>query len=123
MAVADNRGGDIVIPTNAKEISIDKTGVISTEEGQIAQLMVVEFPNDQKLDPAGNGLYKTDLVGVPSEKTSVLQGKLEGSNVQAVVEMTRMIQVSREYQAVQNMMQSEHERLRTASQRLGRTQA
>lgn len=123
MAVADNRGGEIVIPTNAKEISIDKTGVISTEEGQIAQLMVVEFPNDQQLDPAGNGLYKTDIAGIPSEKTAVLQGKLEGSNVQAVVEMTRMIQVSREYQAVQNMMQSEHERLRTASQRLGRTQA
>jgi flagellar basal-body rod protein FlgF len=123
MAVADDGGGEITIPGDAKEIRIDKTGVISTDQGQIAKLMVVEFANDQELDPAGNGLYRTDAAAIPSEKTAVLQGKLEGSNVQAVVEMTRMIQVSREYQAVQNMMQSEHERLRTASQRLGRTQA
>lgn len=35
--------------------------------------------------------------------------------------MTRMIDVLREYQAVQNMMRNEHERLRTAIQRLSKT--
>jgi flagellar basal-body rod protein FlgF len=123
MAVADDAGGDITIPRDAQEIRIDKKGVISTENGQISQLMIVEFPNDQELNPAGNGLYETTAAAQPSEGTVVLQGKLEGSNVQAVVEMTKMIAVSREYQSVQNMMQSEHERLRTASQRLAKTQA
>jgi len=36
--------------------------------------------------------------------------------------MTRMIEVSREYQAVQNMMNSENERLRTAIRKLSSTQ-
>lgn len=123
MAVASTNGGDIVIPADAKEIRIDKKGVISTENGAIDQLMIAEFKNYQELNPAGNGLYTTTEAAIPAEKTTVMQGKLEGSNVQSVVEMTRMIDVLREYQAVQNMMQSEHERLRSSAQRLSKTQA
>lgn len=123
LAVMSDGGAEITIPNNAKEVVIDKKGVISTDQGQIAQLMIMEFANTQELNPAGNGLYRTDAAPIPSENTTVNQGYLEGSNVQAVVEMTRMIDVLRQYQAVQNMMQSEHERMRTANQRLARTQA
>lgn len=123
MEVASEGGGTITIPRDAKEISIDRQGTISTDQGEIGKLMIVEFENYQNLDPAGNGLYKTTVPTIPADKTTVHQGKLEGSNVQAVIEMTRMIDVSREYQAIQNMMESEHERLRTAAQRLARSQA
>ena len=123
LAVASEGGGDIVIPQDSKEILIDRSGIVSTEVGEVGQIMVREFDNYQTLDPAGNGLYTTDEPGNPAEGTKVFQGKLEGSNVQAVVEMTRMIDVLREYQAVQNIMQSEHERLRTSAQRLARTSA
>ncbi len=123
LPVASEGGGEITIPRDAREISIDKSGVVSTEAGAIDKLMVVEFTGYQDLSPAGNGLYTTPEAGTPAEKTTVLQGRLEGSNVQAVIEMTRMIDVLREYQAVQNMMQSEHERLKSSSQRLAKTQA
>ncbi len=123
MAVASANGGDIIIPNDAKDISIDKKGMVSTDQGIVAQLMISEFDNYQKLNPKGNGLYTTDAAPIPAKKTTVIQGKLEGSNVQAVVEMTRMIDVLREYQAVQNMMTSEHERLRSSAQRLAKTQA
>lgn len=123
MAVASEGGGEIVIPRDAKEITIDKKGIISTENGQIDQLMVREFNNYQEINPEGNGLYSTIEAGIPADGTVVLQGKLEGSNVQAVIEMTRMIDVLREYQAVQNMMKSEHERLRSSAQRLAKSQA
>lgn len=123
LPVADQGGGDIVIPTNAKEIRIDQKGVISTDQGQVGQLLVSEFNNYQRLNPQGNGLYATDEPPLENEKTVIKQGYVEGSNVQAVVEMTRMIDVLREYQMVQNIMQSEHERLRSSAQRLGRTQA
>lgn len=123
MAVAEQGGGDIKIPRDAKEVIIDKKGIVSTEQGEVGTLMISEFDNYQELNPAGNGLYVTTANPIPATKTTVHQGRLEGSNVQAVVEMTRMIDVSREYQAVQNMMESEHERLRTSAQRLARTQA
>lgn len=123
MHVASTGGGDIVIPPEATEISIDRKGVVSTQDGPIGQMMLAEFANYQELNPTGNGLYQTNAAPLPADKTQVIQGKLEGSNVQAVVEMTRMIDVLREYQAVQNMMQSEHERLRSSAQRLAKTQA
>ena len=122
-AVVDDGGGEITIPQNAKEVIIDRKGVISTDQGQIAQLMITEFGSDQDLNPAGNGLYEALVPGAPSEKTVVQQGMIEGSNVQAVVEMTRMIDVLRDYQAVQNIMKSEHDRMRNATQRLARTTA
>jgi flagellar basal-body rod protein FlgF len=80
--------------------------------------MMAEFKDYQKLDPAGNGLYRTDEQPTPAAETTMIQGKIEGSNVEAVVEMTRMIDVSREYQAVQRIMQSEHDRQRTAIQKI-----
>lgn len=123
MAVANADGGDITIPRNATDLRIDQKGVITSAAGQHGQLMVVEFDNYQRLDPRGNGLYATTEAAKPAEKTVVKQGYIEGSNVQAVLEMTRMIDVSREYQAVQNMMQSEHERLKSSAQRLAKTQA
>lgn len=116
--VANTGGGDITIPQGAQEINIDENGAISTENGQIGQLMVVEFENEQTLDPTGNGLYRNDDGGQPAQNTKVQQGMVEGSNVQSVVEMTRMIEVSREYQAIQRMVQNEHDRQRTSIQRI-----
>ncbi len=116
--VASQGGGSIVVPEDAKYLSIDHKGAISTDQGVVGQLMVAEFADYQKLDPAGNGLYKTDQPATPAAETKVLQGKLEGSNTQPVLEMTRMIDVMREYQAVQRFMQSEHDLQRTMIQRL-----
>lgn len=119
--VADQGGGTISVPADAKFISIDEKGAVSTDQGEIGNLMMVEFKDYQKMEPAGNGNYKTEEQPTPAVDTRMLQGKVEGSNVQGVVEMTRMIDVAREYQSMQRMVQSEHERQRTAIQRLLRT--
>ena len=116
--VASAGGGEIIIPREAREVRIDENGSISTEQGELGQIMVMEFANDQNLDPVGNGLYATDDAGIPAERTRVMQGMIESSNVQGVVEMTRMIEVSREYQALQRVIQNEHDRQRGAIQRL-----
>lgn len=119
--VADQGGGIISIPADAKYVTIDEKGVVSTDQGPVGNLMVVEFKDYQKLDPVGNGLYKTDEQPTPAAETRVLQGKIEGANVQPVLEMTRMIDVLREYQSVQRVMQNEHDRIRGAIQKMLRT--
>ncbi len=45
---------------------------------------------------------------------------LEGSNVNAISEMTKMIDISRKYQSIQKMIQGEHERLKNAIEKLSR---
>lgn len=109
-------GGPIVIPDSATSISIDEKGVVSSQDGAIAQLMVVEFDNTQDLEAMGNNLYRTDSPSRPAENTIVANGYLEGSNVQPVVEMTRMVEILRSFQSTQRLLDGEHERLRSAIQ-------
>ena len=120
MLVSGEGGGTIVIPPEAKEIKIAKDGTVSTDAGEVGRIGVFEFANDQDLQATGNGLYKTDAAANPAEKTQVLQGMLEGSNVQPVLEMTRMIDVLRTYQNTQKILQNEHDRERTMIQRMTR---
>lgn len=118
LPVAGSGGGAIVVPRGAREVKIAQDGTVSTDQGQIGQIMVTEFDNLQDLKPSGENTYKAANGGQPATGTKVMQGMVEGSNVQPVVEMTRMIDISREYQSIQRMLQSEHDRQRTAVQRL-----
>lgn len=120
--VSSDNGGFIKIPEGIKSISIDQRGVITTDQGGVGQIMVHEFRNPQSLTPSGNGLYRTTEQGTEAVNTVVLQGQIEGSNVNSMLEMTRMIEVSREYQSMQRMLQNDHERQQSAIQRLGRPQ-
>ncbi len=118
--VASPGGSTITIPKDATEIKISEDGTVATESGAVGQIMVVEFTNDQELEAAGNGLYKAKSAGNPAQNSRVMQGMIEGSNINPVLEMTRMLNVLRSYQATQNMIQSEHERERGMIQRLTR---
>lgn len=121
--VASAGGSPITVPAGSKELKIDEAGNVSTEAGQVGQLQVVEFPNTEALVLEGGGLYRADgnLAPTPGTNTRVMQGMLEGSNVQGVVEVTRMIGILRDYQSVQKLLQTEHDMSRNAIQRLTRT--
>jgi len=111
-------GGTIVLPTDSAQIDIDENGVISNEGGPIAQLGVYEFGNVQVLEPSGHNTYTSPVAGIAATNTKVSQGFIEGSNVKPVAEMTRMIEILRNYQSTQNMLQKEHERMRAAIEKL-----
>lgn len=119
--VADAGGGTITIPDGETEITIAEDGSIATPEGVVGQIMMVEFDSQQPLEPQGNGLYKTDQDPLPAVESRMLQGMLEGSNVNPVIEMTRMIEVSRAYQSTQRLIMAEHDRQRTMIQKLTQT--
>ncbi len=121
LPVAGAGGGPINIPAGSTEINIDDRGFISNQGGQIGQIMIVEFANPQSLEPIGNTLYRSDQAGQPATNTTVKQGQVEGANVNAVVEMTRMIETLRAFQSTQQLLQTENERLRGAIQKLSRS--
>lgn len=112
------QGGPITIPASARRISIDERGMVSDQNGIIGQLQIVEFEDPQELAPVGNNLHTTDAPTQEATKTRAQQGFLEGSNVNSVVEMTRMIEILRDFQSTQKLLESEHDRLRSAIQKL-----
>jgi flagellar basal-body rod protein FlgF len=118
--VADNGGAPIKLPADSSEIHIAQDGVISNQSGQVGQIKLVEFENLQQLSPMGNGLYKTDAATKPASHSTLMQGQLEGSNVKPVIEMTRMIDTLRAFQNVQQILQTENDRLRSAIEHMTR---
>ena len=114
------QGGPITISSSSTEVSIDERGFISDQNGIIGQLQIVEFDNVQELEARGNNLYTTDGASKTASQTTAKQGFLEGSNVNSVVEMTRMIEILRDFQTTQKLLDSEHDRLRSAVQKLTR---
>lgn len=116
--VLDTGQKPITIPNGATDIKITNDGQISSSAGGAGQLGMVEFENAQDLQPTGDGFYMTEAVGLPSANTQARQGMIEGSNVQGVLEMTDLIEVSRTYQSVNRMLQSEHDRQRNVIQKL-----
>ncbi len=120
LPVLDSNGSTITFPPNASDIRISPQGDVSTELGPLGRIGIVRFEKEQALTQLGNGLYQTNEKPVAAEDTAVRQGYLEGSNVKAILEMTNMIEVNRQYQSVQRLLQGEHERLRNAYQKLSR---
>jgi len=114
-------GNAIAIPAGTKEVVITKAGEITADGNVVGRISVVEFDNVQDLKPEGNGLYSASVPGRAATETFVKQGVLEGSNVNAIQEMTRMIEINRTYQSTMRMLNSEHERQVGAIQKLART--
>ncbi len=118
--VLDNGQGRITFPQGAKDIVIAHDGQIVTDQGVIGQLGMMEFANVNNLRATGNGFYTADNgeQPIPAEQTRMKQNMLEGSNVQAVLEMTDLIEISRDYQSMQRLLQNEHDRQRDTIKKL-----
>jgi flagellar basal-body rod protein FlgF len=120
--VAGDGGGEIILDPQKGDVSIAPDGTISQGLEQVGKLGVYKFDNLAVLEKTGDNLYKNGSNAQPAPTTDakVRQGMLEGSNVRQIVEITRMIEVSRAYEQVTQMMNSEAELSRNSISRLGR---
>jgi flagellar basal-body rod protein FlgF len=110
----------LIVPTDARDITVTRDGSLTTEQGQAGKLAVVKFANENDLAPASAGLYVTQATPVPAPDTAVMQGMVEESNVQPIVEMTRMMTVAQNFASANNLLQAESDREKSAIDKLGR---
>lgn len=119
--------GNPVLGTNGKPIQFSPTdvqvhiagdGTISSENGQIGQIGVVR-PNDpMKLQAEGASHFRVTGGTTPVNPPSIIQGAMEDSNVQPVLEMTRMLDNERQFQMLTQMIQAEGDRQQNAIDKL-----
>lgn len=115
------------LPANASDVLISPDGTVTASAGagtpvtQVGKLSIMKFENEQELVPLGDGLYMSNQAPTLSINSRMVQGSIEQSNVSAVTEMTRMIEISRTYQKVAKLVNTEHNRLSKSIQRLGKT--
>jgi flagellar basal-body rod protein FlgF len=127
-ALLDSNNQPIVVPEDANGVVVSEDGTVSagasdstTTTNQIGRIKLASFANDQDLSMTGNGLYSTDQPPQPAPDASVLQGMVEESNVQPVIEITRMIAAHRAFDATQNLIQTDDDMEREAIDKLTRT--
>lgn len=125
--VLDLGGNPINLPPDAlNDLSISRNGTISSlANGVISQIGVFTLPDVQSYERIGNGMFiAPDLEGVrpalPDTTTEVVQGAIEGSNVQPVVEMTRMMSIQKAYERAVELMNGEDDLRRDMLRRVGR---
>lgn len=99
----------IFVAPNETDIKVFRDGTVATENGEIGKLRVVDFDNPQELEKVGLNLYTTDAAPQPAEAVNLVQGMIEDSNVNPVVEITRMMGLLRNYQGVQKFMDDDNQ--------------
>jgi flagellar basal-body rod protein FlgF len=108
-------GGPIQLQNTDHDVSINPDGTITVREGANTtsdsargKLRLVHFDRVQQLQKDGSSLFAAPdgVTAQPAPATvRVIQGSIEQSNVRGVVEMSRMIELTRTYAQIAGMLQ------------------
>jgi flagellar basal-body rod protein FlgF len=110
-ALLDPQGRKLQLTTADTHISVAGDGTLSSENGQIGKIAIVNASDPNRLKAEGNRLLNAaDTTTSPVATPRIVQGALEQSNVQPALEVSRMTNDLRTFQMLSQFMQSEAER-------------
>lgn len=117
--VLDAGGAPIFLPPTAKAIAVATDGTVSADGVPVAAVGVF-LPADPKMMRRESGvLFSYDGALEQDFQSVVHQGFVEQSNVQPILELSRMVEVQRAYEAAQALQDREDERIRSAIRTIG----
>ena len=119
-------GGPIVFQPTDHDINISPDGTVTVVEGSShtdsirGKLRIVSFADPQAAQKEGSNLYTAGNGAAPQQdaKSTIQQGYVEKSNVNAVAEMSHMVEVMRSYQQVASMLQNQSDLRKNAIEKL-----
>jgi flagellar basal-body rod protein FlgF len=109
-AVLNTNGKPIQIAPTDTRISIAGDGSVSSENGPIGRIGVVQPSDPMKLRAEGATRFVSDATTSQVSSPGIVQGAVEQSNVQPVMEVTRMMNDVRQFQFVTQLVQAESDR-------------
>ncbi|MGA2288873.1 flagellar basal-body rod protein FlgF [Bradyrhizobium sp.] len=118
-------GGPIVFQPTDHDINIAPDGTVTVLEASgrtdsiRGKLRLVSFTDAQKMLKEGSNLYSAgEAAPQPDTKSVVQQGFIEKSNVSGVAEMSTMIEVTRAYAQIANLLQQQSDLHKSAIEKL-----
>ena len=120
--VLDEGGGPINIDPQLGPDTIGKDGIVSQGAVRAGKIGLVRPDDMASLAKDGDNLYRNtaNTTLQPVQDAQIHQGMLESSNVQPVIEITKLIEIQRAYEGVAKMMDNTQELSRSAVERLGK---
>jgi flagellar basal-body rod protein FlgF len=106
----DAGGAAVFVPPDARSVTIAADGTVSADGDPIAQIGVVMPEDPLSLRHEPGVLFAFEGATIPAEDATLLQGKLENSNVNPILEISRMIEVQRAYELGQAFLDRESDR-------------
>ncbi|HXP73275.1 MAG TPA: flagellar basal-body rod protein FlgF [Stellaceae bacterium] len=119
--VLSDNGSPVVIPDGSGEITIGADGSVSTNQGSVSKIGIVSFPDQQAMTETAGGLYTTAQVPQPATDAKLMQGSIEGSNVEPIIEITRLLSAERNVDYAKTFINAEATQVSNAIDRLGKT--
>jgi len=109
-ALLDANGRPLQLTPADTQLSIAADGTLSSENGQIGRIGVVEPADETKMSAEGGRLFSTTSPTSAVAAPQIVQGAIEDSNVQPIVELNRMMDDLREFQFTTQFVQGESDR-------------
>jgi flagellar basal-body rod protein FlgG len=97
------------ITLNGKNILVESNGSIKVDGNEVGQIALVTFPTLDALQKEGHTLFQSPSPEneIPAERSEVVQGALEASNVNPIQEMLSLLDSHRTYEACMKIIQSD----------------
>ena len=112
--VLDAGGAPVFVPPDATGLGISADGTISVGGQPLGQIGLVQPADQIDLVREDGVMFRTEGEIEPVPDGRVLQGFLEGANVDPVGQIARMIEVQRAYEMGQSFLDAENERILSA---------
>ncbi|MDA0661651.1 MAG: flagellar basal-body rod protein FlgF [Proteobacteria bacterium] len=108
--VLSTAGAPITVPPGSGSLTISDDGTVSGNAATIGRIGLYEFDKESELKREGNGSFSAEgQQPQDANKSRIVQGALEQSNVQAIIEMTRMIEIHRSYESTAKLIKDQHD--------------
>ncbi len=114
LPLLDTAGRKLQLAQADTLITIAANGTISSQNGQIGQIGLVQPQDPNRMRAEGGRLLASDSPTQPVAAPKLVQGTLEDSNVQPTLEITRMMTELREFQFTTQFVQAESDRQQSA---------
>ncbi len=112
--VLDAGGAPVFVPPDARTISVASDGTISADGQLVGQIGLVSPFDPEQMQREDGVMFRSDGGYGPTEAGSIMQGFVESSNVEAITQLARMVEVQRAYELGQSFLETEDERVRRA---------
>ncbi|TFL18012.1 flagellar hook-basal body complex protein [Jannaschia formosa] len=117
-ALLDQGGAPVFVPAGTGAIHVGVDGTLSADGAPVAQVAVVAPLEPDRMERRAGAAFEAEAGFASVEEPRVLQGFLEASNVDPVLEIARMVAVQNAYEAGQSFMDAEDQRLRSVTRLL-----
>ncbi len=115
----DAAGAPVFVPADAASVAVAADGTLSVDGQPFAELGLWEPIDPLDLNRRAGSRFLPEGGAQPVEGGVILQGFLEDSNVNAITEIARMIEVQHAYEQGQKFLEREDERIRAVVRTLG----